>query len=439
MKTLHIFHHSNLKNGVDKTTCTLILSLKRLGVTPFAVIPSTGDVTDFLNTHNIQYSIIPYSCCANLTERAQLKFYAESLTQQSTLDKLIGDISPDVIHLNTGHLLYAGLAAARCRVPAIWHIHSPFQEDLSRYHSSIGKGGYIWLLEKLSSQIIGVSEDVNRSIAEFLPADRIATLYNGIDIDQLENSANSSSSDIRQELGLASDAKLIIGVGRISAQKDFAAFARIASLIATQKPEVFFIIAGPKQEHDAVKLLEDEITRLELQDRLFILGPRSDVPSLIAQSMILVSTAIYEGQGIAALEAMALEKAVVAMACDGLRECIKNEHDGLLVHPNDEVAAASAVIRLLDNSTLREQLGKNGKQSVMAKFASSKYAQEFLAIANTAKAFGAAPISDHELDLLNGLLGQINNAHQRVLKFEHQTLWQRIKGIIKELLNQYRL
>lgn len=427
MKILHIFHHSDLKNGVDKTTCTLISALKKIGVESIAVIPKTGDVSDFLTAHQISYHTVDYSCCSSRAWRAGFRFLADSARQSERLQLIFKQEAPDVIHINTGHLLHAGLAAARCQIPAIWHIHAPFDNDLQLYQASIGKGGYQWLLEQLSTYLVGVSDDVSQSLAVYINSDRINTLYNGVDIEQLKLDALASSRDIRTELGLPATAKLVIGVGRISAQKGFASFARVASLVCDNYPDAFFIIAGPSEEQEAQNQLDAEIKRFNLDKQLFVLGPRNDVPSLVMQSNVFLSTAIFEGQGIAALEAMALEKPVVAMACQGLRECINHEYDGLLVSPADEDAAASSVLRLLNDSAYAKQLGVNGNKSVAQRFSSAEYAKQFLAIAESAKQSGSAPISEHALEMLEGLLSQINTANQRLLRFEQQTLIQHCK------------
>ncbi|WP_341328144.1 glycosyltransferase family 4 protein [Methylotuvimicrobium sp. KM2] len=438
MKTLHLFHHSNLKNGVDKTTCTLIVALKKLGVEPIAVVPEAGEVTDYLDAQGIVFRIIPYSCCLSHAERAQLRFLADSYDRQEALLSFIAEQSPDLIHINTAHLLHAGLAAAQLRIPTVWHIHSPFDEDLKRYRPLIGQGGYIWLLERLSSHLLGVSDDVKRTLAEFLPVERITTLYNGIDIDELTRAAQNEDGDLRQALNCPADAKLILGVGRISAQKDFAAFARVAARVIETQPDAFFIIAGPRQESEAVDLLEQEITRLQLSDRVLMLGPRGDVPNLCAQSDVFLSTAIFEGQGIAALEAMAFKKPVVAMACQGLRECIRHEHDGLLVEPGDEAGAADAIVRVLDNPEFAAELGNNGRQSVAAHFSSDQYARQFLAVAESAIAYGPARITEHEFELLQGLLKQIHYAHTRLSGFEQQTLMQRLKLLLWQGFHHFK-
>lgn len=435
MKILHIFHHSNLVNGVDRTTCTLMAALIKQGEEVSAVVPSEGDVTDFLTQHKIDYCVVPYFCCMSLSPRAQLRFLAESAAQQEMLLCFIKEKNPDVIHINTGHLLHAGLAAAQLKIPAIWHIHSPFEHDLARYQASIGAKGYIWILEQLSSRIIAVSSDVNRSLANHLPANRIKTIYNGIDVEAIMSSAAESMTNIRNELKLADNAKIVIGVGRISAQKNFASFARIAKLLVKQEPDVFFIIVGPKQESEAINELENELLDDVLSGKLFVLGARLDVPALIEQSDCLLSTAVFEGQGIAALEAMALKKPVVAMACSGLRECIQHSHDGILVEPGNEQAAAINIINILNTPDLSTQLGKNGKQSVIDSFSNNKYAREFMALADEAIEFGASSISGGTLAFVQGLLYEIAQAHYRLLKLETETLLQRIKRTLWKMIN----
>lgn len=435
MKILHIFHHSNLVNGVDRTTCTLMVALQKLDVSVSAIVPSEGDVTDFLRQHNIDYLILPYSCCNSVAPRAQLQFFADSASQQSSLIAFMKKRMPDVVHINTGHLLYAGLAAATLNIPAIWHIHSPFEHDLTRYQSSVGEKGYTWILEQLSSRIIGVSNDVNDSLAQYLPADRIKTLYNGIDIEGVTASATESTLNIRKELGLADNAKIVIGVGRISAQKNFASFARVAKLILKRESNVFFIIVGPKQEVEAFNELESELLHSKLSDKVFILGARLDIPALMAQSNCLLSTATFEGQGIVALEAMVLRKPVVAMACQGLRECIVDGYDGILVAPSDEQAAATNIINILNNPELASKLGNNGKQSVIDKFSSIEYAQQFLAIAEEAIAFGSASVPDSTLAFIQGLLKEINYAQQRLFRLETESVFQQIKRVLWEIIH----
>lgn len=438
MKTFHIFHHSNLVNGVDRTTCTLMIALHKLGVSVCATVPAEGDVTDLLTQHNIDYRIVPFSCCSSFAPRAQLQFFADSASQQDPLLAFMKEKMPDIVHINTGHLLHAGLAAAQLNIPAIWHMHSPFEHDLARYQPSIGEKGYAWILEQLSSCIIGVSDGVKASLEKHLSIEHIKTLYNGIDVESITNSAAESTLNIRKELALPDNAKIIIGVGRISEQKNFASFVRVAILIVEQEPNAFFIIVGPKQGKKAVSELEYELSQSNITDKVFILGARLDAPALVAQSDCFLSTAIFEGHPLTTLEAMALRKPVVAMACLGLRECIIHNHDGLLVDLGDEQAAAIAVVGLLNNTKTAQKLGDNGKQSVIDQFSSIEYAKKFLVLAEEAKTFGPALVSKNTLSFIQGIIKELDNTHQRLSILEDETVWQHIKRDLWKIVHAWR-
>ena len=437
MKILHIFHHSDLKNGVDKTTCTLIDALKKLGHQSSAVIPSTGDVSRYLDQQQIPYQIIPYHCCSSLAWRAGFRFFAESQHYSAAISDLIQQCQIDIVHLNTGHLLHAGLAAAVAKVPSIWHIHAPFDNDLTRYQQALGEPAYAELLEQLSSQIIGVSKDVCDSLNEKLAIpERIHTLYNGVDIKALQQAATKTEHNLRQQLKLPEQSKLIIGIGRVSRQKNFTRFVEVAAKICQNHADIFFIIAGPLEETAAVNQLQTRITELNLTQKVFLLGARNDVPSLISQSQLFLSTAIFEGHPLTSLEAMALDIPVVAMNCLGLRECVIDEVTGLLVELNNETAAAKAIQRLLTDKKLYQKLQQQAKHSVINHFSSEDYAKQFLNIAKIAQQFGSAPIKDSALALLQGLLKEIDTAHQQLLAFEQQTIKQRLSLLIRQIFQK---
>jgi glycogen synthase len=155
---------------------------------------------------------------------------------------------------------------------------------------------------------------------------------------------------------------------------------------------------------------------------------------LLAQSNLFLSTAIFEGQGLAALEAMSLSKPVVAMDCVGLRECIEHEIDGLLVPLGDENACAQAVLRVLRDDSLAELLGQRGRQSVLNKYSSQAYAKGFLAIAkkvlHETHTIGKAPAAD----FLLGLLKKVREAHDRATELEQRT---NLKTRLKNRLLQW--
>lgn len=382
MKILHIFHHGNLVNGVDATTLTLIRALRRQGVDTCAVVPTAGDVTRALDASAIPYRISDLPCCTSPAPMAELRYFARAAKRADEIKEWIRTDGIDLVHLNTGHLVDGAVAAACAGVPAVWHIHAPFEVDFARYSRHMEPGGYAWLLSELGSHILAVSDDVRASLVPHIPADQVTTLYNGLDVNDLDRRAAAESVDLRATLGIEPSAPLVLGVGRICAQKDFATFVHVAHRVVDAHPEVCFAIAGPSEDHELTQALQALINELRLDRRVLLLGPRSDVPSLLAQADAFLSTAVFEGQGLAALEAMAQRRPVVAMACIGLRECIVPDKDGLLVAPGDVVACAQAVLRVLRDPDLSRSLGRKGRESVLRRFSADASARIFLDIAN---------------------------------------------------------
>jgi glycosyltransferase involved in cell wall biosynthesis len=416
MKILHVFHYSNLVNGVDRTTLTLLCALRQLGAEVSALVPDRGDVTQALDERGVPCRVAPLGCCTGPSKPAELAYLAHAATRAEMIESWLREGDFDLIHLNTGHLIDGAIAACKANVPAIWHIHAPFEIDLERYAGFMGPEAYAWLLGELGDHVIAVSDDVRTSLLQWLPSEKVSTLYNGIDVDDLDIRARQPGKPIREELGLPAQVPLVLGVGRISAQKDFATFVRVARRVADTHPSVCFAIAGPAEARDLAEALPRQIRELGLDGRVFVLGPRSDVPALLAQSDVFLSTAVFEGQGLAALEAITLKKPVVAMDCVGLRECIEHESDGLLVPLGDEDSCAQAVLRVLHDGDLARTLGERGRQSVLDKYSAQAYAKGFFAIAesvlNETRTGGKAPAAGFAL----GLLKEIRAANDRATK-----------------------
>ncbi len=420
MRLLQIFHGSNLANGVDRVTLTLTEGLVAAGVQVHALLPDRGVVSDELDRLGVAVTYAPLSCCEPLVPRARLKFFAAAARRSKVIAQLIDQLRIEVVHANTGHMLDAAVAAAMHSVPLIWHLHSPIEIDHARYTPHLDLPGYAALLKTLGSRVIAVSNDMADSYAAHLPRENIVTLHNAVDTEALRLRAQRSVPSIRAELGLPCDARLVVGIGRISAQKDFAAFARVAAQVAQHAPDIHFVIAGPFEEPEALDALRSEIARREMTRRVFVLGARADVPSLLIDADVVLSTARFEGHPIAIIEAMAIGRPIVAMACVGLRECITHETDGLLVPLGDELAAAEAVNRVLSEPDFARRIGAQALLTAQRRFSREAFAQGFIEIARKCIDSHRADERRSLVPLVSALMQQIAEAEDRVLATEGQ-------------------
>lgn len=416
MKILHVFHYSNLVNGVDRTTLTLLHALRKQGAEVFAMVPQVGDVTAALDELDVTYRVANLGCCTGPTKLAELAYLSRAVVRSAEIEDWIRQQRIDLVHLNTGHLLDGAIAAERAGASAVWHIHAPFEEDYRRYAGFMPPEAYAWMLEELGSHVIAVSDDVRTSLLNRLPAHRVSTLYNGIDIEDLEQRALKGKGSLREDLGLAPHTPIVLGIGRISAQKDFASFVRVAHRVVASHPNACFAIAGPAENMALAEALQKQVVELGLSHRVFLLGARSDAPALLSQSDVFLSTAIFEGHPLTSLEAMSLQKPVVAMDCVGLRECIQNEVDGLLVPLGDEDACAAAVVRVLADKALAEILGTRGRQTVAERYSAAAYASGFLDIAQRVRADDRPGRNAPAASFTLGLLKEIREAHERLIK-----------------------
>ncbi len=114
--------------------------------------------------------------------------------------------------------------------------------------------------------------------------------------------------------------------------------------------------------------LEEEVARLDLGEEVRFFGFVADTAQFLAGTDIFAMPSLYEGLGVAALEAMAAGKAVVATRVGGLMESVVDGVNGLLVPPRDPVGLASAIGKLARSHSLAESMGNQGRERVRQKF-----------------------------------------------------------------------
>lgn len=109
---------------------------------------------------------------------------------------------------------------------------------------------------------------------------------------------------------------------------------------------------------------------LHIDSHVVFLGdvPSREVPAFFRNCEFFVLPSRSEPFGIVLLEAMTLDKAIVATRVGGIPEFVKDGETGLLIEPCDSKALAENILRLLQDHELRSRLGKNGLQWVEARY-----------------------------------------------------------------------
>lgn len=127
------------------------------------------------------------------------------------------------------------------------------------------------------------------------------------------------------------------------------------------KPVCQLLIVGEGPAEEALRSLGEQ---LGIASRVVFSGMRRDIPRLLSLIDIFVLPSLYEGFGIAILEAMAAGKPVVATTVGGIPEFVVPGESGLLVQPGDSVALAAAIRQLLAQPERAKVMGRRGQEHV---------------------------------------------------------------------------
>ncbi len=150
-------------------------------------------------------------------------------------------------------------------------------------------------------------------------------------------------------------------VGRLQAVKGHRVFLESARQVLAKRPDARFWIVG---EGELREKLEAASLQLGLANAVSFLGYRNDVSSLMASSDVVVCASSYESLSRTLLEALALNRPVVAPSVGGVPEIIRNGETGLLVPAGDPGAMASGILRLLNDRDFAQRLATAGRKYV---------------------------------------------------------------------------
>ena len=120
---------------------------------------------------------------------------------------------------------------------------------------------------------------------------------------------------------------------------------------------------GPDNGDGSLDQVQSEVRRLNLEGRVSLLGavPKIDVPKALNSGDIFLNTTNYESFGVSVMEAAACGLCIVSTNVGELPLLWKDDHDALLVQPDDSAAMATAVRRILTEPGLAERLSRNAR------------------------------------------------------------------------------
>lgn len=260
----------------------------------------------------------------------------------------------DIVHSNLTAHLYGSIAARMTRTPELWHIY-----DYPHERDSITR-----IQEKLPTNFILFATRYAQSGYPRLSA-RACAIVPPVCTEPGELRAWPPQPDIRARYGLGTG-PLFLTVARFQEHKGHAYLLQAIPLVLRQYPDAIFALVG-KAVGDAQIRYQEQLRRqchtLGIADSVVFTGyvPEADLVALYREATALAHPAVSEGFGLTLLDALALDAPVIAARASGPEELLRHEETGLLVPIRDANALGEAILRLLQNPELAQNLRGGGR------------------------------------------------------------------------------
>jgi starch synthase (maltosyl-transferring) len=275
------------------------------------------------------------------------------VTKIAPLLRLLRGLEPAILHSHLFHAnLVARLAAPFAGSPRVIATHHVVERRrlgprlfLDRFTAA------------LDDRTVAVSRAVGRFAVETcgVRPEKLEVVLNGIDLRPFRTPADPAAA--RAALGLPANGPIVGALGRLDRQKGHLDLIAAWPAVLAAHPDATLAIAG---EGHLRRELEARVRKLGLERSILLPGHSTRVPDFLAAITVFAMPSLWEGFGLALVEALAAGKPCVASDADSLPEVLGDA--GLLVAPGDPAGLAAALVSLLGNPGERDRLGRAARE-----------------------------------------------------------------------------
>lgn len=282
-----------------------------------------------------------------------------------------------VVHVRThADWYFLGYALAKlmgCRLVLSATLDDSVPGLVSLYRPSRRRA--VLRLFRMFDVFVSISPKLHKETASVMPMDRCRMIECGI---HLPPSDRTRGLQMRERLGIPSDASVLIFVGGICERKDPMLLVRQHPALLERHPDCFLLLLGPELEPDYVRDLRNLVGRSGLGHRVLFLGQVDDPHPYFEAADIITFASRNEGFGMVVPEAMGHGLPAVARHLPGVNDrFVLHGETGFLF--TDDAGYQEGVLRLLDDPSLRRQMGHAGQALVRAQYDLGQVSRAYLA------------------------------------------------------------
>lgn len=259
---------------------------------------------------------------------------------------------------------YFASAFSKRRARVVFTEHGRFYPDRYRFKAII----FNIVMSLTSSAVVAISEATKKSLSryEFMPAFKINVIYNGILPLRVSDEQVLSKYD---ELGIPEDSVVLGTVSRLDPVKNQSLMIKSFKSLVDKGINCRLLIVGDGPERTK---LQNLVNKLDLNDYVIFTGFIKHPQSYLAAMDVFLLPSHTEGTSMTLLESMSLSIPAVVTRVGGNPEIVKHEETGLVVEPGNEVDFSKAISRLVDNKSLRLEMGLNARRVFLERFTVEK-------------------------------------------------------------------
>jgi glycosyltransferase involved in cell wall biosynthesis len=278
------------------------------------------------------------------------------------LEGLIRSGRFDIVHTNGGYhdVPYVGVAARRARIPSLVTIRC-FQELREKF--------LLYRFPRVDRYVL-VARAMEDLLSRYgIAPHRYRAIYCGVTPPR--QVSPDEGREIRRRHGIPDESFVIGTVANLAPIKGIETLIHAAGLLKQSAPDVYYFLVGGCDPSYRERL-NARIADYGLQQKFVFAGYQSDVAPYVSAMDAFVLPSLSEGVPLAIMEAMWLERPIIATMVGGVPEALQEGESGLLVPKEDPQALARAMGRLCSDREVGRKLAQRGRRRVEERFGVSQ-------------------------------------------------------------------
>ena len=384
-KKVGFISHASDLYGAPKALLLLLSKMKFEKYDPFVICPKNGPLVDQLRKLQIPTYVFSKNCSySNNVKENMFEIIVIGLKKIIYILKLLFFLNtkkPRLLYINTISHVEPIIVAKILHIPMIVHVRET--DIYLKSYGSIRKKFRISAILNFPNRFICVSKATAQLLFERnVPSKKVTVIYDGINLEEFKFS-EEIRQEKRKELGVDSKNILIGFVGQLIERKGIEDFIEAIHIVHIKNKNCkFIVVGGPVDSLFFKSKILPLYNAYKLKDCIIFTGFRKDIVSYFSAIDIFVNTSKKEPFAMVNLEAMSMERPIIATNAGGNPEAIIDGETGYIVPVGNSQSLAEKILELAEKAKIRNNFGKAARQRMEKYFTLDHYCKDVESLIN---------------------------------------------------------